>query len=434
MAYSEFGQRYPYYPHHQRDDIARENPISRSSKIALFSIISLLALWSGTTTFYLLFHDDALRFLAAKQTEMVLSYDAQLTVLESEVERLRSIKLLDQERVDRAVLDLTRRQASVEQRQKALANLPAPKSMNRTESLDDFTSSITPSGQVPTPDTTVTPKPSPISDTILLAPPSDRSSELHSRPATSAKPQFADIDPSDPTERRILKLAQNLDRIATRQSEALNRFEEGYDDRETRLRTVFADLIVAVPAPSLARQALAIGGPLLPFGKSSDPFEQQITRVRNMAGTIENLDGLLNAVPVRRPVPRGAEVTSGFGVRVDPFIRTYAMHSGVDFRGEPGDPARATAAGRVTVASFQGGYGLMVEIDHGNGLATRYGHLSVIGVTEGQWVQAGESVGRIGTTGRSTGPHLHYEVRVAGEAIDPQRYLRAGVRLEAPSR
>jgi len=108
------------------------------------------------------------------------------------------------------------------------------------------------------------------------------------------------------------------------------------------------------------------------------------------------------------------------------------MHSGVDFKGEPGDAVRATAAGRVTTASYQGGYGLMVELDHGNGLATRYGHLSAIGVTEGQWIQAGETVGRIGTTGRSTGPHLHYEVRVAGEAIDPQRYLRAGVRLDAP--
>ena len=87
----------------------------------------------------------------------------------------------------------------------------------------------------------------------------------------------------------------------------------------------------------------------------------------------------------------------------------------------------------MTIASYQGGYGLMVEIDHGNGLATRYGHLSVIEVSEGQMVETGEPIGRIGTTGRSTGPHLHYEVRVAGEPVDPQHYLRAGVRLnDAP--
>ena len=83
-------------------------------------------------------------------------------------------------------------------------------------------------------------------------------------------------------------------------------------------------------------------------------------------------------------------------------------------------------------AGYQGGYGLMIEIDHGNGLATRYGHLSAIEVGEGQMVEAGDPVGRIGTTGRSTGPHLHYEVRLAGEPVDPQRYLQAGMRLGAP--
>jgi murein DD-endopeptidase MepM/ murein hydrolase activator NlpD len=126
-------------------------------------------------------------------------------------------------------------------------------------------------------------------------------------------------------------------------------------------------------------------------------------------------------------------VTSGFGPRLDPFVKQYAFHSGIDLKGDPGDVARSTAAGRVTIASYQGGYGLMVEIDHGNGLATRYGHLSVIEVSEGQMVEAGEPIGLIGTTGRSTGPHLHYEVRVAGEPVDPQRYLRAAVRLsDAP--
>jgi murein DD-endopeptidase MepM/ murein hydrolase activator NlpD len=131
-------------------------------------------------------------------------------------------------------------------------------------------------------------------------------------------------------------------------------------------------------------------------------------------------------------VPAGAEMTSGFGPRLDPFVKQYAFHSGVDLRGEPGERVRATAAGRVAVASYQGGYGLMVEIDHGNGLTSRYGHLSAIDVSEGELVETGTIVGHIGTTGRSTGPHLHYEVRVAGEAVDPERYLHAGARLNRP--
>jgi murein DD-endopeptidase MepM/ murein hydrolase activator NlpD len=123
------------------------------------------------------------------------------------------------------------------------------------------------------------------------------------------------------------------------------------------------------------------------------------------------------------------EATSGFGVRSDPFLRDPAMHTGLDFRADIGEPARATAAGTVTIAGRNGGYGNMVEVDHGNGFATRYAHLSAIDVEVGQTVRIGQIVGKTGSTGRSTGPHLHYETRVDGEAVDPQKFLRAGVRL-----
>ena len=105
------------------------------------------------------------------------------------------------------------------------------------------------------------------------------------------------------------------------------------------------------------------------------------------------------------------------------------MHTGVDLREEPGAPIYATAPGRVTVADAAGGYGNMVEIDHGNGLRTRYGHLSKIEVAEDATVKAGDVIGRAGSTGRSTGTHLHYEVRVEGEAVDPTRFLEAGAKL-----
>jgi murein DD-endopeptidase MepM/ murein hydrolase activator NlpD len=116
-------------------------------------------------------------------------------------------------------------------------------------------------------------------------------------------------------------------------------------------------------------------------------------------------------------------------MRMDPFLGRPAVHTGIDLRGETGEPVRATATGHVTIAGREGGYGNMVEINHGNGLATRYGHLSQINVKIGQVVRIGEVVGRIGSTGRSTGPHLHYETRINGDAVDPQKFLRAGLRL-----
>src|SRR6202140_5619558 len=109
MAYSQFGRRDLYYPHHDFNRPARQS--AAGWKIIALVTILLLSLWSGAVTFYLVYRDDALMFLAYRQTEMVQGYDAQLTALETEIERLKSLKLVDQERVDRAVLDLGRRQA-----------------------------------------------------------------------------------------------------------------------------------------------------------------------------------------------------------------------------------------------------------------------------------------------------------------------------------
>jgi murein DD-endopeptidase MepM/ murein hydrolase activator NlpD len=141
------------------------------------------------------------------------------------------------------------------------------------------------------------------------------------------------------------------------------------------------------------------------------------------------LNHVLIAVPVRKPVMGEVDMSSPFGVRTDPFLGRPAMHTGIDLRGETGEPVHATAAGKISIAGRDGGYGNMVEIDHGNGLATRYGHLSEIDVTVGQTVRIGQVIGKIGSTGRSTGPHLHYETRVNGEAVNPQKFLRAGLRL-----
>lgn len=124
-------------------------------------------------------------------------------------------------------------------------------------------------------------------------------------------------------------------------------------------------------------------------------------------------------------------MSSPFGTRLDPFTRGLALHTGLDLRAESGEPARATAPGRVSAADYAGGYGNMVEIDHGHGVVTRFGHLARILVRPGQRVAAGDVVGLVGSTGRSTGAHLHYETRIDGEPVDPQRFLEAGGDLAA---
>lgn len=112
-------------------------------------------------------------------------------------------------------------------------------------------------------------------------------------------------------------------------------------------------------------------------------------------------------------------VTSGYGSRWDPLGAGWRSHAGVDLAAAYGSPVIASGNGRVSAARWQGGYGLLVALDHGAGLETRYGHLSQLSVQEGQEVKKGDVIGYVGSTGRSTGPHLHYEVREGGRAVDP---------------
>jgi murein DD-endopeptidase MepM/ murein hydrolase activator NlpD len=128
------------------------------------------------------------------------------------------------------------------------------------------------------------------------------------------------------------------------------------------------------------------------------------------------------AIPSRRPVD-DVSFTSNFGVRSDPFNGSHRMHQGVDIPGAIGTPVYATADGVVSRAGWTGGYGNLVEINHGNGLQTRYGHLSKLIAEPNQRVVRGQLIGLMGSTGRSTGSHLHYEVRIAGGAVNPVPYL-----------
>ncbi len=177
----------------------------------------------------------------------------------------------------------------------------------------------------------------------------------------------------------------------------------------------------------------AMGGPFvaLPILSDGSSFATAAGGVESAIDTLEKLRRVLPHVPLEAPLPGELEITSGFGPRIDPFLGTPALHTGVDLLDDYGAPVRATAAGTVVSAGFDGGYGNMVEIDHGNGLTTRYAHLSSIEVAPGQNVSLGTVLGRIGATGRATGPHLHYEVRIDGEPVDPEHFLRAGADLVA---
>jgi murein DD-endopeptidase MepM/ murein hydrolase activator NlpD len=162
-------------------------------------------------------------------------------------------------------------------------------------------------------------------------------------------------------------------------------------------------------------------------GLNDTNFDGAYTNAIAHKKELASLLAALRRVPLATPVHgSGFSLTSDFGARVDPFTHQVGFHPGLDFGGPWGSTVAATAPGTVVFAGGRGGYGNMVEIDHGYGLRTRYGHLSSLLVRAGSRVEKGTPVGKLGSTGRSTGPHVHYEIWLASALKDPSRFIEAG--------
>jgi murein DD-endopeptidase MepM/ murein hydrolase activator NlpD len=388
--------------------------------------VTALGMWSAATATYFAFRDDVLTRLIARQAEMQYAYEDRIAELRAKVDRTTSRQLLDQEQFDQKFEQVMRRQTALESRAAAMGTIPDMQATGsiRAPSRGAAATDPAPSG---------TPKPSPISDTAVFVAPPDREARLESRAPLIANPppnKFAKIQGVDNV---IVRLQTSLDQIEKRQIAALSSVEDGMESRVRRMRGVFSDLGLDIAELEAAAPRAAMGGPYVPVKLTADagPFERQLYRINVTRAQVERLNRTLALVPYRKPVIGEVEFTSGFGVRSDPFLGRPAMHTGLDFRAATGDPVRVTANGKVASSGWAGGYGRMVEVDHSNGLSTRYGHLSEVHVKVGDTVKMGQVIGAVGSTGRSTGPHLHYETRIDGEAVDPQKFLRAGVRLSA---
>jgi murein DD-endopeptidase MepM/ murein hydrolase activator NlpD len=386
--------------------------------------VTALGMWSAATATYFAFRDDVLTRLMARQAEMQYAYEDRIADLRAKVDRATSRQLLDQEQFDQKLEQIMRRQTALESRATALGTLP------------DITGSIRPPGRgasAAEPAGSGVPKPSPISDTAIFVAPPDREARLESRAPTIVNAPATKSAKIQGVDNVIVRLQNSLDQVERRQIASLTSLEDSMESRARRMRGVFTDLGLDAGQLEAATPRAAMGGPFVPvkLGADAGAFERQLYRINITRAQVDRLNRTLALVPYRKPVIGEVEFTSGFGVRADPFLGRPAMHTGLDFRGSTGDPVRATANGKVASSGWAGGYGRMVEIDHGNGLSTRYGHLSEINVKVGDTVKIGQVIGAVGSTGRSTGPHLHYETRIDGEAVDPQKFLRAGVRLSA---
>ncbi|MEE3059277.1 MAG: M23 family metallopeptidase [Pseudomonadota bacterium] len=234
-------------------------------------------------------------------------------------------------------------------------------------------------------------------------------------------------------------LPENISRriatLDTRQRDLLDALEESLDHKIDEFETVINQTDVLTTEEFMARvlpeNELSVGGPYIPLqgqpGLNSS-LHQQLYRINTNLDRLSGLSKSLAKIPLALPI-HDYSITSDFGVRLDPFKKRAAFHSGVDFGATTGTPVHSTLGGTITQAGYKGPYGLVIEIDHGNGFKTRYGHLARSRVRTGQRVEFQQHIGDAGNSGRSTGPHLHYEIWFDGKVRNPAAFLDAGKQI-----
>jgi len=370
-----------------------------------------------------------------ERTEVALQYQDRIDRLRAEIERLNSRQLVDRESVEIQVMDVLRRQHDLNQRHTIVSDLVA-----RAESVGIYLNTGQP---IPAQ------KPAIDAGQLASAAQNDRSamggeSEIISEPVkalglrdSSAKPfdPLTVLQTPDPTGADELK--KNSEKRAALDAVKADIQEMGTEstaaiDAITVATELRIDEILSATgqiAPGLNRavnKTSGLGGPFEPLSNSS--FADRLDRANTALSVLKRVKYAALRLPVKRPVRNGS-LSSDYGPRMDPFLNRLAMHSGLDFKAPYGARVFATAPGTVIHAGWNGGYGKMIEIRHANGYITRYAHLSKIRIAEGDHVLGGDVIGNIGSTGRSTGPHLHYEVRRGDKPNNPAHFLRAGDKL-----
>ena len=444
----------------------------------LAGILPLTGLLFLAAACYFIFHDDLLASLTRRQIAMQYSYEDRLARLRHEIVTLTQRAKINKANLDEKLDALARQQGQLEARailvtalaQRAKALYGSAGGETADAARPEVTASVNPllsgafapnlppgasayisldsfAGGAQSPNhrsTLEEPKPQPdgfelrLTNGVERARHANRPAADTSRRSGVGPPAISPLsfDPDLPLSMRIDQLAARQQRLDHMQLVLLNDSQQPAERMAARIRAAFrfAGLVPDELRPPSTKheKTMDIGGPFVPLPTNSPEaaaFARAATQAQSAIATAEKLHRIAAYVPLAAPLPGRLEVTSPFGPRIDPFLGRPALHTGVDLRDDYGAPVRATADGTVSLASADGGYGNLVEIDHGNGLSTRYAHLSSFAVRPGQKIKAGAIIGRIGETGRATGPHLHYETRINGEPVNPERFLKAGLML-----
>lgn len=229
------------------------------------------------------------------------------------------------------------------------------------------------------------------------------------------KKEIASINDSNTQHLSDLKVRHDLETTTLQLENAklMSNAVSELNERSELIESVMSNVGVKIKKDNKAKGNNNSGGPYIPLKETS--YDDLLDKADNYLKTIKS-------IPVGRPV--SGAITSRYGKRLDPVNGKSASHTGVDIRGKRGEKIFATASGTVTKAFKNGGYGNYVEIDHGNGYKTRFAHMQNFVVKKGERIEQGQLIGQVGNTGRSTGPHLHYEILLSNKTVNPSKFLK----------
>ncbi len=404
-------------------------PIAFSVFVAV--VFSLMAGYLGATT-YLVFRDDLIGASYARNARMQYEYEDRIAALRGKLDRIVSRQLLDQQAIEQRVEELLLRQNSLGSRktqmdsliEKARANglggaTPVPElrpDINKNTATNSFTTGSIKTG--------TREKLAALAGSFNLRG-SVEGSSTRAIASTSTPQRKATYQPASKyTERLFGRIASEIGDIDARQREEVNKLRIAASGRSRKIAKVLTSIGVQVPRGLKAN----IGGPFVPLDQSAS-FDIHLNALDGSLKALNKVSATARALPLQKPLTT-LNTSSRFGSRVDPFNGRMSMHTGTDYRAKRGTPVFSAGGGVVIEAKRNGGYGKTIKVQHRNGYTTRYAHLSRILVKAGQRINAGDVIGKVGSTGRSTGPHLHYELRKNGESINPGRYMKAGKNLK----
>ncbi|MEP0944534.1 MAG: M23 family metallopeptidase [Rhizobiaceae bacterium] len=385
-----------------RNKVYRINPVVTST---LLGLSALLAVGAMASSAYLFLRDDLAKATLMQQAKMQHLYEDRIANLRAQVDLATSRQMLDQRLVENRVAKLMLRQQEIGAMQEEVRNL-----IRRAAPIAGRSELSVP---VPKKSAKRSPKKglrlgSLVGTSTPFASPAN--------PATSNAATIATASIVHQDGDILDSVEKSLEQTERAQIAEIKELKKRADAKLQKIATILKKRGIKLPSKS------AIGGPLIEL-KSGIDLANSMDALDASLARLTDLRDVAQRIPQGSPTP-GKKISSRYGTRRDPFTGRAAVHGGLDYRAKRGTPVLATAQGKIVKAGRHGGYGKLVEVDHGGGITTRYAHLSRIKVKVGQRIEKGQMVGKVGSTGRSTGPHLHYEVRRRGRTMNPLHFVR----------